>query len=515
MTTADLYLRLSDFRGDEDGFEARERKLRAEAGRIGWTVGRVVIENDLTKAANGRSRPATAFKRKPVRDKDGKLVRDPDTGKPVMRVIRPGWQSVIADLKTGRAGAVLAEDLDRVARDPRDLEDLIDAVETRGASARSLSGSLKLTNGGEGGEIDMARVMVMVGNKASRDTARRVAAQRERTAEAGFYGGGRRPFGYEPDPDAPKYAKNLLVVPAEAQEVKDAARAVLTGGSLKALARDLRERKVPTVTGATWTPETVSDCLMKPTVAGLAAHTKTIRSNGDVTTVTTWYEAKWPAILDRETWEAVRAILTNPARRTTPGNEPKWLGTNLYVCSKCKTPTMRVTGGSYHKHPGYICREGNHMRRVAPQTDQYVGAVIAARLAREDARDLLLPPARPGIDAAALRQEAAKLRVIGESQARLHAVGDMSDAEFAAGSRTRKDRLARITAQLAANTTPDPLAEFRDRDDAAEVWAGLPLQRKRAVLRTLAVVTILPARGGPGFHPETVQVRWHDPNVCP
>ena len=64
----DLYLRLSDPR-NEEALEGREGKLRAEAARIGWTVNQVIIENDLTPGANGngRSRPASAFKRQKVR----------------------------------------------------------------------------------------------------------------------------------------------------------------------------------------------------------------------------------------------------------------------------------------------------------------------------------------------------------------------------------------------------------------------------------------------------------------
>ena len=42
------------------------------------------------------------------------------------------------------------------------------------------------------------------------------------------------------------------------------------GISLKAIARDLRERGVPTVTGAAWSAKTLREVLIKPAVAGLA-----------------------------------------------------------------------------------------------------------------------------------------------------------------------------------------------------------------------------------------------------
>ena len=60
------------------------------------------------------------------------------------------------------------------------------------------------------------------------------------------------------------------MVPAEAAEIRKAATAVLAGTSLKAVARDWREREIPSVTGAKWAPETVREVLAKPAVAGLA-----------------------------------------------------------------------------------------------------------------------------------------------------------------------------------------------------------------------------------------------------
>ena len=47
------------------------------------------------------------------------------------------------------------------------------------------------------------------------------------------------------------------------------------------------------------------------------------------------------------------------------------------------------------------------------------------------------------------------------------------------------------------------LAGVADAPDPAEVWDGLDLARRRAIVDTLATVTILPARRGrrPGWQP--------------
>jgi DNA invertase Pin-like site-specific DNA recombinase len=491
MTDTTLYLRLSDFRDDSDGFTGREKRLRAEAKRLGWAVGRVVVENDVIPAANGngRSRPASAFKRRKVVTPSGRAE---------WRVYRPGFRSIVDDLAAGRTGAMLCEDLDRACRDPRDLEDLVDAVAVSGASARSLSGSLTLTSGGTDAEITMARIMVAMGNKSSRDTARRVAAKRGDLAAAGAYGGGRRPFGYRPDPDAPKYQKTLLMVAAEAAEIRRAAAAVMASGDgmvLKPLARDLRERNVPTVTGAQWTASTLRDVLLKPAVAGLAT------SGG------TLVKASWPEILTREEWEALCAKLTDPARVTTTGNAPRHLLSGIAVCW-CGSGIKASGSGKDRQAVGYVCAGRYHLRRHAAQADAWVTAHVTAYLNREDNRDLLRPPARPGADVPALRAEAARLEAIGKRQARMHALGQITDDEMKEGSRARKTRLGEIGAQLAATTEPDPLAEFRDAPDAAVVFDALPLPRQRDVVRLLATVTMLPSgrRGGRGFDPDSVRV---------
>ena len=502
---ADLYLRLSDFRADDaDSFPAREKALRTRAAELGWTVANVVVENDV--AQDGRRKPASAYKRQRVIGADGRPVMA--FGRPVFRVLRPGWQQVLTDLGTGAVTAVLAEDLDRVARDPRDVEDLIDAIAACGGHARSLSGSLTLTDGGTNDQVSMARVMVVMAAKASADTARRVADGRQRSAEVGSYGGGRRPFGFRIDPDAPKGAKKLVMVPAEAAVVRRAAAAILAETaddrkSLAFLARELRDGDVPTVTGKAWSAEVLRDIMLSASVAGIASNSRTGTETAGA----------WPAILDMETWQAVRAILTDPARLTNPSaNAPRWLGTNLYRCGVCPDGGHIKAHGGVAKGPSYCCKNCQHVRRTAVATDTYVGELIAERLSRADAIDLLRPPDRPGVDTAVLRAEQKKLERAGARQARMHALGEITDKELRAGSRARQERLEEIAGQLAATTAPDHLAEFRGAaslEDTRAVWARLSLARQRDVLSVLAVVTLLPARrGGRGFDENSIRIEW-------
>ena len=245
----------------------------------------MVVENDVIPTANGngRSRPASAYKRRKVVTPSGRTE---------WRVYRPGFRSIVDDLAAGRRARCSVRTWTGPARDPRDLEDLVDAVAATGASARSLSGSLTLTDGGTDAEITMARVMVAMGNK---HPGQRAAGGRQtrRPRGSGWYGGGRRPFGYRPDPDAPKYPRTLLLVPAEAAEIRRPLPRCMAGTSLKAIARDWRERGVPSVTGAKWT---AGDGARR---AGQARRGRAGRPRA-----ASWCPRTWPAILDREVWEA-------------------------------------------------------------------------------------------------------------------------------------------------------------------------------------------------------------------
>ena len=237
--------------------------------------------------------------------------------------------------------------------------------------------------------------------------------------------------------------------------------------------------------------------LLKPAIAGIAVHTSRVRDDDAADgwrTVRTENPATWPAILEPDRWEQLRDKLTDPGRRTSPGNEPRWLVSLYALCGVCADgTTCRVTGGSVgHNRPSYACSQRGHLRRHAPALDAYIAGLTVERLSRPDVASLLRPPPRPGTNTRGLRAEARKLRDRKRAQMRLHAAGAIDDDDLATGMKEIRDRLAAIGSQLAAATEPDPLAEFRDRP-AAAVWAALPLPRKRAVVKLLMRVTILPA----------------------
>ncbi len=323
--------------------------------------------------------------------------------------------------------------------------------------------------------------MCAVANKSSPDTARRVAAARRRRAEAGQYSaGGPRPFGFGRD--------GVSVNPAEAAEIVTAADALLAGVPIRQIVAGLRRRGVPTVTGATWQPTTVREILRRPRNAGILVY-----RGEEIGT------APWQPILPEPAYRAVCAALEDPARRTTAGNTPRWLGSGLYRCGTCQQTVSANGPPRGGKGRSYRCQY-SHVTRAAGRLDEYVAAVITARLARPDAADLLTA----GVTEPDLP---------GPAQAGGNTAGAPQRASPAACPR-RHRRAAE--SRLASVTRHDPPGGIAGRPDAAAIWENLDLGRQRALLAALCTVTLGPAIHGrlPGgayldTSPTAIQFTWH------
>jgi DNA invertase Pin-like site-specific DNA recombinase len=320
------------------GIGRQEEDGRALADRLGWKIAKVIPEDDTS-----------AFKRRKIKLPDGTTA---------LRTVRPGFRAALEGLASGAYDGLIADDLDRVARDPRDLEDLIDVVESRRPRlpVESVTGSLRLNNDAD---VTMARVMVAVANKSSRDTARRVARKHEELAAEGKRGGGGfRGYGYTITGDPIEEEFKILNeigdrilgewdgwTPEQRKKID-----LEVGESLNSIAEDLERRKVPTVTGAPWSGRSVGSVVSKPSVAGLRAH------KGEIVGV-----AVWPAAIPRPRWERICERLAMRAGDTDLTLQ-RWLS-GVLRCSLC---THMLSGSHGNGGPRYWCdRKGGGCGKIA------------------------------------------------------------------------------------------------------------------------------------------------------
>ncbi|CUR54202.1 hypothetical protein NOCA2140025 [metagenome] len=291
---AALLVRISDDRaGDAAGVGRQESDARTMAERLGWTVSEVFIENDTS-----------AFKRRTVTLPDGSTA---------MRVLRPEFRRLLDLIGLGQVDGLIAYHLDRVARDPRDLEDLIDVVERTRIPVETVTGSLRLASDSD---ITMARIGVAIANQSSRDASRRIRRKHDELAEQGKYaGGGARRYGYEKD--------GTTIREAEAEVIRLAARRVLAGETVSSVCKYLDANLYLPVKADRWSTKTLHDILRSPRIAGLRVH------RGEVVG-----EADWPAILDRPTWDAVVATLHARGSGAVRPELVRWLN-GLLFCGLC------------------------------------------------------------------------------------------------------------------------------------------------------------------------------------
>jgi site-specific DNA recombinase len=394
--------------------------------------------------------------------------------------VRPEYRRMLGDLRAGVIEGVVVWHLDRLHRRPKELEEFLELCDAHGVSAlASVSGDIDL--GTHDGQL-MARVVGAFARRESDDKSRRTRRKHEELAQAGkIAGGGRRPYGFEAD--------RKTIRESEAIVVRECSRRVLAGESVRSVCRDLNEREVSTSTGKTWTPHVMRRMLMSGRISGQREH------RGDLVT-----KAEWPGIIAPAETAKLRALLSDPARRTN-WSARRYLLNRLLRCGLCgATLVSRPREGGAR---GYVCARGpgysgcGHMYALADSLEAFVVEAVLYRLdSPELAAALRADLSDPDVGAMQVEIDQSQEQL--EQLAAMYGRREIALQEWSAARAPIEKRLTDARRRLSRLSRTSALdghvgagAALRER------WGSLSLSRQQAIIAAIVeYVVVNPGRRG-------------------
>ncbi|QNS06026.1 recombinase family protein [Streptomyces xanthii] len=457
-----------------------------------------------------------------------RVYEDNDTSAYKRRTRRAGFEDMVQDLETGTISGVIAYTIDRIARQPRDLERLIDIYEQarRPMAFATTTGDHDLTT--TDGRFQ-ARIYVTVANKFSADAARRISRQKLADARAGRPHKGQRAFGW---------VDTHHVDEREAELVRQAHKDVLQGKKVSAVHREWAElgvRGPQTPPGKTIGYSSVLYVLRNPRLCGYRSYIpqKVRERSGRLDPVEYLVErtdgkpviGTWETILSPREWceliDELNARKQTGSGRSKGTTVTRRLLTGILQCARCgatlSSGVYQKGTASYAKHGyHYYCRAADggcgRISRSGPPVEDHVEGQLLERLRRQlaEAKEQGVDPA-PGAStlSASLRQiEADKAEA-----RRLRADNLLSLAEFA--REIRRLEAAEQHLHEMAGAPPAPMLE-RPSPTVGRVvrdWNCFTTDQKREELeRAIETVVVKPAgKGGAQrgtFRPELIEIVW-------
>lgn len=474
-----VYLRISEDRtGEEAGVDRQRDDCLALCGRLGLTVpaSDVFMDNDTSAYLNKK---------------------------------RPGFASMLERVKLGPARLVVWH-VDRLYRRPRELEDLIDLVESHPIRIEAVMGGAFDLNTHEGRL--MARQLVAMAAYESGHKADRIRRANRQKAERGDWHGAAK-FGY---------GIGGVLILEQAAVIREMADRFLAGQSLRSITAWLNgESGFPAPqagTGKTlgvWHATTVKSILVSARISGQRAY-EPARKNGDAPNGREILgPGNWHAIITPEETARIRATLASPDRRV--GASSINLLSAIAVCGKCGSGL--VAGKNHHgpsdaKRRYYRCMpvpghpERGGLSVSASGLEAVVSEAVIARLA---STTLPAAPTEPGgaVADAMSRIMAARDRL--EDLARDYGSGSLSRTEYHVGRVAAQNAVHDAELALGRVNRGSALKALPIGDEAAlrHAWQYTwTIPQKRAVLTALIDTLIVKPDPycGSRFRPQRVHL---------
>jgi site-specific DNA recombinase len=335
------------------------------ATRSAVTAGDAIYARYSSELQNPRScddqitEPRHAIERRAGRYDERLVFRDAEVSGGIWD--RSGLQNLLVAVEAGRVKRIFVEDVSRLSRDKEDAARIEKILDYHGVAIVTLDG---MTYDGSVGaslaftfqSAGAAQYLRDLGAKTRRGLR---GAHREGKSTGG------RCYGYT------VVEGRTVLDEIEALVVRRIFRMYLDGLGYAVIAQKLNEQRIPAPrkrrrAGAGWMHSCIREMLRNPKYAGEFAfgirrwqrHPTTRKRVARTSDEVDVLRDRRPdlAIVDRQTWDAVQAMLAEHARnykaRAVPHGKTNYLLTGLLRCGCCGAP-MQITGGSSERY--YRC----------------------------------------------------------------------------------------------------------------------------------------------------------------
>ena len=263
------------------------------------------------------------------------LVRDQydDGGVSGGTLERPGLKRLLADIEDGLVDVVVVYKIDRLSRSLMDFSKLVEVFDRNGVTFVSVTQSFNTTT--SMGRLTL-NILLSFAQFEREVTGERIRDKIAASRRKGMWMGGMPPLGY--------VVKNrkLVECPGDATHVRWVFARFIEIGSGTLLARELAERGVTTARGHRIDKKFIYRILNNRVYIGEAVHKGTS------------YPGEHKAIIDREVWDKVHAILQESPRKrasNTRADTPALLKGLLYGPNGAAfSPTHTRKGGRLYRY---------------------------------------------------------------------------------------------------------------------------------------------------------------------
>ena len=317
---------------------------------------------------------------------------------------RPGFQSMIADVKAGKVKRVIVKDMSRLGRDYLQVG-MYTEIFFPEHDVHFIAVNDGVDSNQEDNEFTPFRNII--NEWYAKDTSKKIRAVKRSKGMAGEHIGSHPPYGYMKNPEN---KKEWIVDEEAAEVVREIFRLCVSGYGPTQIAHILTERKIlcPTYYALekggkprtalpadkfAWNGPVVAKILdrmdylghtvnFKTHVKSYKVH-KTIHNSPDQWKV---FEGTHEAIIDKETFEIVQKIRAGKRRPTRMGEMPMFSG--LLYCADCgrKLSFHRKADEPAEKHH-YLCE--NYRSNTANCTMHYIRNVVVEGIVLENLKEVI------------------------------------------------------------------------------------------------------------------------------